>query len=159
MNTLPKIGSNAPAITLSDQDGIKHKLSDYKGQWVLIYFYPKDDTSGCTTQACGIRDSFPKLNKLKAKVFGISTDSVASHKKFATKYKLPFTLLADEDKKVVAKYGVWAEKSMYGRKYFGTLRTSFLVDPNGKIVRIYEKVKPAEHVAQVLSDLTVLQKK
>lgn len=156
MNTLPKLGSKAPAINLPDQNGNKHKLSDYLGQWVLIYFYPKDDTPGCTTEACGIRDAFPRFNKVKAVVLGISTDSVASHKKFADKYKLPFTLLADEDKTAVQKYGVWGEKSMYGRKYFGTNRTSFLVDPNGKIVRIYEKVKPAEHSAQVLADLTAL---
>ncbi|HEX3099690.1 MAG TPA: thioredoxin-dependent thiol peroxidase [Patescibacteria group bacterium] len=158
MSSLPKLGAAAPAINLPDQNNDKHKLSDYKGQWVLIYFYPKDDTSGCTTEACGIRDAFPRFGKLKAKVFGISIDSVASHKKFAEKYKLPFTLLADEDKVVVQKYGVWGEKSMYGRKYFGINRTSFLVDPNGKIVRIYEKVKPAEHTAQVLSDLEELQK-
>ncbi len=158
MTTLPKIGSTAPAINLPDQDGNKHKLSDYRGQYVLIYFYPKDDTSGCTTEACGIRDSFPRFNKLKAKVFGISADSVASHKKFATKYELPFTLLADEQKEVVQKYGVWGEKSMYGRQYFGINRTSFLVDPRGKIVRVYEKVKPAEHAEQVLADLKDLQK-
>jgi thioredoxin-dependent peroxiredoxin len=155
---LPKLGAAAPAINLPDQDGNQQKLSDYKGQWVLVYFYPKDDTPGCTTEACSFRDNLPKLGKLKAKVFGISTDSVASHKKFADKYKLPFTLLADVDKKVVEKYGVWAEKSMYGRKYYGILRTSFLVDPNGKIVRIYEKVKPAEHVEQVMADLKELQK-
>ena len=155
---LPKLGAAAPAINLPDQDGNQKKLSDYKGQWVLIYFYPKDDTPGCTTEACSFRDNLPKLGKLKAKVLGISTDSVASHKKFADKYKLLFTLLADVDKKVVEKYGVWAEKSMYGRKYFGALRTSFLVDPNGKIVRIYEKVKPADHVEQVMADLKELQK-
>ncbi len=155
--TLPKIGAAAPAINLPDQNNKKHKLSDYKGKWVLIYFYPKDDTSGCTAEACAIRDSFPKFGKLKAEVLGISIDSVTSHKKFADKYKLPFTLLSDEDKIVVEKYGVWGEKSMYGRKYFGTNRTSFLVDPNGKIVRIYEKVKPAEHADQVLADLKELQ--
>ncbi len=153
-----KINSKAPNFKLPDQDGKIHKLSDYNGQWVLIYFYPKDDTPGCTTEACGLRDNFPKFGKLKVKVFGISTDSVGSHKKFAEKYKLPFTLLADEDKKVVEKYGVWAEKSMYGRKYLGTLRNSFLIDPQGKIVRIYEKVKPSEHAEQVLVDLKELQK-
>lgn len=153
-----KLNKLAPEIKLPDQNGDIHKLSDYKGKWVLIYFYPKDDTPGCTTEACGIRDTFPKFGKLDAKVIGISTDSAAKHKKFADKYKLPFTLLADENKKIVEKYGVWAEKSMYGRKYFGTLRTSFLVDPKGKIVRIYEQVKPAEHAAQVLSDLKELQK-
>ncbi len=153
-----KLNQKAPEIKLPDQNGDVQKLSDYKGQWVLVYFYPKDDTPGCTTEACTLRDNFPKLGKLKAKVFGISTDSVASHKKFADKYNLPFTLLADEDKKVVEKYGVWAEKSMYGRKYFGTLRSSFVVDPRGIIVRIYEKVKPAEHADQVLADLKELQK-
>ncbi len=151
-----KINSKAPDFKLPDQDGKQHKLSDYQGQFVLIYFYPKDDTPGCTTEACTLRDNFPKFGKLKAKVFGISTDSIASHKKFADKYKLPFTLLADEDKKVVTKYGIWAEKSMYGRKYMGTLRNSYLVDPQGKIVRIYEKVKPAEHAQQVLNDLKEL---
>jgi peroxiredoxin Q/BCP len=153
-----KIGSKAPAISLPDQDGKTQKLSDHLGQWVLIYFYPKDDTPGCTTEACSLRDNFPKLGKLKAKVFGISTDSVASHKKFADKYKLPFTLLADVDKKVVEKYEVWAEKSMYGRKYFGILRNSFLIDPQGKIIQIYEKVKPAIHADEVLTDLKELQK-
>ena len=153
-----KLNQKAPAISLLDQNGEQQKLSDYLGQWVLIYFYPKDDTPGCTTEACGLRDSFPKFGKLKVKVFGISTDSVASHKKFADKYKLPFTLLADTEKTVVEKYGVWAEKSMYGRKYFGILRNSYLVDPQGKIVRIYEKVKPAEHADQILADLKKLQK-
>lgn len=153
-----KVGAKAPAINLPDQDGKQHKLSDYLGQWVLVYFYPKDDTSGCTTEACALRDNLPKFGKLKAKVFGISTDSVASHKKFADKYKLPFTLLADEDKVTVNKYGVWAEKSMYGRKYFGTLRNSYLIDPKGNIAKIYEKVKPALHADEVLADLKLLQK-
>mgnify|MGYP000271127886 CR=1 FL=1 len=153
-----KLGTKAPEINLPDQDAKHHKLSHYKGQWVLIYFYPKDDTQGCTTEACTLRDNFPKFGDLKVKILGISVDSVASHKKFADKYKLPFTLLADENKQVVEKYDVWAEKSMYGRTYFGTLRSSFLVDPNGKIVRIYEKVKPAEHAEQVLADLKILQK-
>ena len=157
MSAHPKLSAVAPAINLPDQNNKMQKLSDYRGQWVLVYFYPKDDTPGCTTEACSLRDIFPKLGKLKAIVFGVSTDSVVNHKKFANKYKLPFTLLADDDKKVVAKYGVWAEKSMYGRKYFGILRTSFLIDPNGKIVRIYEKVKPAEHAEQVLKDLKELQ--
>lgn len=153
-----KAGSKAPEINLPDQNGKQQKLSDFLGQWVLVYFYPKDDTPGCTTEACSLRDNFPKLGKLKAKVFGISTDSVASHKKFADKYKLPFTLLADVDKTVVEKYGVWAEKSMYGRKYFGVLRNSFLIDPQGKIVKIYEKVKPVLHADEVLEDLKSFQK-
>lgn len=151
-----KQGQKAPAIKLPDQNGQMHELKDYLGQWVLVYFYPKDDTTGCTKEACQIRDSFPKFNKLQAKVLGISIDSVKSHDKFAKKYSLPFTLLADENKEVVNKYGVWAEKSMYGRKYMGTLRTSFLVDPAGKIARIYEKVKPEAHAEQVLKDLNNL---
>ena len=109
----------------------------------MLYFYPKDDTPGCTTEACTLRDNFPSLKKLKIVVLGISTDSTDSHKKFADKYKLPFTLLADEDKKVVEKYGVWQEKSMYGRKYYGIVRNSYLINPEGKIVKIYKKVKPA----------------
>lgn len=153
-----EINKKAPDFALPDQDGNKHKLSDYKGQWVLLYFYPKDDTPGCTTEACTLRDNLPKFTKIKAKIFGISVDSVASHKKFAEKYKLPFTLLADEDKKVVEKYGVWQEKSMYGRKYMGTVRNSYLINPEGKIAKIYEKVKPAEHATQVLADLTTLTK-
>jgi peroxiredoxin Q/BCP len=153
-----QINKLAPDFTLPDQDGKKHKLSDYKGEWILLYFYPKDDTPGCTTEACTLRDNLPKFGKLKAKVFGISVDSVASHKKFAEKYKLPFTLLADEDKKVVEKYGVWQEKSMYGRKYMGTVRNSYLIDPEGKIVKIYEKVKPADHVQHVLDDIKELTK-
>lgn len=153
-----KLNQKAPDFSLPDQDGKKHKLSDYRGQWVLIYFYPKDDTPGCTTEACTLRDNLPKFGKLKAKVFGISVDSIASHKKFADKYKLPFTLLADEDKKVVEKYGVWQEKSMYGRKYMGTVRNSYLINPEGKIVKIYEKVKPADHAQQVLDDIKELTK-
>lgn len=153
-----KLNQTAPDFTLLDQDGKKHTISDYKGQWVIIYFYPKNDTSGCTAEACAIRDSFPKFGKLKAKVLGVSIDSVTSHKKFADKYKLPFTLLADEDKKVVNKYGVWQEKSMYGRKYMGTVRNSYLVNPQGKIAKIYEKVKPAVHAEEVLLDIKALSK-
>jgi len=155
---LPNIGSSAPAFSLPDQAGEAHSLKDYLGKWVLIYFYPKDDTPGCTVEAKSIRDEFPHFEKLKAVVLGISTDSARSHDKFAKKYDLPFTLLADEDKKVVEKYGVWGEKSMYGRTYMGTSRVSFLVDPKGKIAKVYEKVKPAEHVAEVLADLKALQK-
>lgn len=151
-----KPNSKAPAFSLPDQNGHIVKLSDFAGQWVLLYFYPKDDTPGCTKEACGFRDHLPKFNKTKVKVLGVSVDSVKSHRKFADKYGLPFTLLADEDKTVVNKYGVWVEKSMYGRKYLGTARTSFLIDPAGKIVKIYEKVKPEQHPAEVLADLKSL---
>lgn len=151
-----KISQKAPDFKLPDQDGKVHKLSDYKGQWVLLYFYPKDNTSGCTVEACGIRDNFPAFQKLKAKVFGVSADSVQSHKKFAEKYKLPFTLLADEDKKALNAYGVWAKKKMMGREYMGIVRTSFLIDPRGNIAKIYENVKPPVHAEEVLRDLKSL---
>lgn len=151
-----KTGQKAPAIKLPDQNGEVHELKDYAGQWVLVYFYPKDDTPGCTKEACALRDNFPKFKKLKAVVLGISADSVKKHEKFAAKYELPFTLLADENKEVVEKYGVWAEKSMYGRKYMGILRTSFLIDPAGKIAKIYEGVKPELHAEEVLGDIASL---
>lgn len=154
-----KLGTEAPAFSLLDQDGKMHKLSDYLGKYVLIYFYPKDDTTGCTKEACAIRDDFYNFEKLKCEVLGISIDSVKSHKKFAEKYKLPFTLLSDEGKKVVEKYGVWQEKSMYGRKYMGTVRSSFLIDPKGKIVKIYEKVNSAIHAEEVLRDIKELKVK
>lgn len=143
----------APDFTLKDQAGKEQSLSDYLGQWVLVYFYPKDDTPGCTKEACVIRDNFPKFKKLKLKVLGISADNVKSHAKFADKYDLPFTLLSDEDKKVIKSYKVWAKKKFMGREYMGILRTSFLVDPKGKIAKIYEGVKPAEHADEVLADL------
>ena len=158
MVKLAKVGSKAPQFALSDQDGVERSLSNYLGSWVLLYFYPKDDTPGCTLEACTIRDQFKNFKKIKAVVLGISTDSVASHRKFVDAYKLPFTLLADIDKQVVNQYGVWGEKNMMGRKYMGTLRTSFLIDPNGKIKKVYEKVKPALHAEEVLSDLKEFQK-
>lgn len=152
---MPKIKLNqkAPDFHLKDQDGKEHALSDYKDQWVLMYFYPKDDTPGCTKEACVIRDNFPKFRRVKAKVFGVSADSVKSHAKFAEKYDLPFTLLADEDKKVIRAYGVWAKKKFMGREYMGILRTSFLINPQGKVAKVYADVKPAEHADEVLADL------
>ncbi len=155
---MPKlhVGQLAPDFTLPDQDGKSYTLSDYQGKWVLIYFYPKDDTTGCTKEACQIRDSFPEFKKLKVKVLGISVDSVASHKKFEEKYNLPFTLLADVEKKVVSRYGVWGEKKFMGQKYMGTFRRSFLIDPKRKIAKIYEKVKPELHAEEVLRDLSEL---
>ena len=148
-----KEGQLAPDFSLPDQNGKEHKLSDYKNRWVLIYFYPKDDTPGCTKEACSIRDNFPKFKKLKVAVLGISVDSVKSHAKFVKKYNLPFTLLADEDKNIVKKYGVWQKKQFMGKEYMGTLRTSFLIDPSGKIAKIYENVKPEIHAEEVLKDL------
>lgn len=147
-----KVKQKAPGFKLADQAGKEHKLADYLGKWVLLYFYPKDDTGGCTKEACAIRDEFPNFKKLKLTVLGVSVDSVKSHAKFATKYDLPFTLLADEEKAVVKKYGVWGQKKFMGKEYMGTLRTSFLINPKGLIVKIYDQVDPATHAEQVLAD-------
>lgn len=149
-----KVGDPAPDFALSDADGQQHKLSQYRGQPVVLYFYPKDDTSGCTKEACSFRDNFAELKKAGIVVLGISTDSEKSHRKFIDKYSLPFTLLADTEKKVVEKYGVWVEKSMYGKKYFGTARTTFLIDKEGRISHIYEKVKPENHAEEILERLS-----
>lgn len=153
-----KENSKAPDFSLPDQDGKLHKLSDYKGKWVLVYFYPKDDTPGCTTEACTLRDNLPHFKTSKAVILGISKDSPASHKKFADKYGLPFTLLSDEDHKVLEKYGVWGEKSFMGKVFMGIKRISFLISPEGKIAKAYPKVKPAEHAAEVLKDIEALTK-
>lgn len=152
-----KTGDLAPDFTLKDQNGETHTLSIYRGQWVLIYFYPRDNTPGCTAEARAIRDRFDEFNKQEINVFGISTDSVKKHANFADKYNLPFTLLADENQVVVNLYGVWGMKKFMGREYMGTNRMSFLIDPAGKIVKIYEKVKPAEHANEILADHKVLK--
>ena len=152
-----QINHIAPNFTLSDQTGQTHSLSDYKGQWVLLYFYPKDDTPGCTTEACQIRDNFVAFKKAGIVVLGVSCDSVKKHEKFAKKFDLPFTLLADEDKKVVELYGVWGEKKFMGREYVGIRRTSFLIDPNGKIAKVYEQVKADGHATEILKDFNDLQ--
>jgi len=146
-------GTPAPDFTLTDQNGVHHTLSQCKGKWVLIYFYPRDNTPGCTKQACALRDAFPAFTKLDCVVFGISTDGEKSHKKFQEKFALPFTLLADTDKEVVQAFGVWAPKKFMGREFLGTLRTSFLINPKGIIVKVYEKVKPELHAEEVLTDL------
>jgi peroxiredoxin Q/BCP len=152
-----KIGSDAPDFTLPDQDGKPHRLADQRGKWVLIYFYPKDDTPGCTKEACAFRDRFADAKKAGLTVFGVSADDPKKHAKFAAKYRLPFTLLADVEKAVINDYGVWAKKKFMGREYMGILRWSFLIDPNGHIAKIYEKVKPDEHAAEVLADVKALK--
>lgn len=146
-------GKKAPTFSLLNQDGNKISLKDFSGKKIVLYFYPKDDTSGCTKEACSFRDSFPKFKKSDAVIFGVSPDSVKSHKKFAEKYDLNFDLLADEDKKVVQLYDVWKEKSMYGRKYMGVERTTFIIDEKGKIKKIFPKVKVDGHEKEVLEAL------
>ena len=150
MNLL-QAGAKAPDFNTSDQSGKKVRLKDYRGKKVVLYFYPKDDTPGCTKEACAFRDRFAEFKKLGVEVLGVSVDTEKSHKSFAEKFKLPFTLLADTEKKVVNAYGVWGEKSMYGRKYMGTNRVTYLIDESGRIAAVFPKVKPEEHAAEILA--------
>ena len=145
------VGDKAPDFTLPTDGSGSVTLSSLKGEAVILYFYPKDDTTGCTAQACAFRDAEANFKGAKTKVIGISKDSVASHDKFKKKYDLPFTLASDKDGHVCEDYGVWAEKSMYGRTYFGIVRTTFLIDKNGIIQRVWNKVKVTGHVAEVLA--------
>lgn len=146
-------GDKAPDFTLRDQSGEKVKLSSLRGQTVVVYFYPRADTPGCTTQACGVRDRSDEYAAAGARVLGISPDEVEAIAKFDGKYDLGFTLLADPDHKVAEKYGAWGEKSMYGKKYLGVLRSTFIVDPKGKIAKVFPKVQPKKHDALVLKAL------
>ena len=146
-------GDLAPAFTAATNAGETVSLADFSGKNVVLYFYPKDDTPGCTKEACAFRDQFAEFKNRGAVVLGVSVDPVKSHDKFAAKHKLPFTLLADEDKKIVQAYGVWGEKSFMGRTYLGTHRVTFLIGPNGRIKKIWPKVKPEEHVKEVLAAL------
>lgn len=144
------IGDQAPGFEAKNQHDEIVKLSDFQGKKVVLYFYPKDNTSGCTAQACNLRDNYADLQKAGYEVIGVSKDGVKSHQKFAEKQELPFTLIADEDTLINQAYGVWKEKSMYGKKYMGTARTTFIIDEKGKIENIIEKVKTKEHSAQIL---------
>jgi peroxiredoxin Q/BCP len=146
-------GIKAPAFALPSDAADGVKLADFKGKKVVLYFYPKDDTSGCTVEACEFRDSWAAVKKAGAVVLGVSPDGVASHLKFKRKFDLPFPLLADADHAVAEKYGVWGEKSMYGRKYFGVHRTTFVIDEKGRIAKVFGNVKPKGHAAQVLEAL------
>jgi len=162
MSTSLQVGDKAPSFSTTAVGGeygigTPLKLSDLKGRSVVLYFYPKDDTPGCTTQACGIRDEWKEIQSTGAALFGVSIDPVKSHEKFITKFDLPFSLLSDTDKSIVEAYGVWVEKSMYGKKYMGTERTTFVIDPKGKIVAIFPKVKPAEHAGLTIKALKELQ--
>ena len=143
-------GKKAPAFTLKDQDGNAHRLSDLAGQPVVLYFYPKDDTSGCTKQACEFRDDLSKFKRNKTVVLGVSPQDVKSKAKFADKHDLNFPVLADDGSKVCEKYGVWQEKSMYGKKYMGVVRTTYLIGPDGKVKQRWDKVKVAGHADEVL---------
>jgi thioredoxin-dependent peroxiredoxin len=150
------IGDKAPSFTLPS-DGGNVSLKDFKSQPVVLYFYPKDDTSGCTAEACAFRDQLPDFSRLKTTVIGVSRDNAASHGKFKTKYQLPFPLASDEDGKVCEAYGVWAEKSMYGRKYMGIERSTFLIDGNGMLRGVWRKVKVPGHVDEVLQAVKALK--
>ena len=152
-----KEGKKAPAITLKDQDGVKVSLNEFQGKNIVLYFYPKDNTSGCTKEACNFRNDFPNFGNLNAVILGVSPDSVESHKKFAGKYDLPFSLLSDEKKEVIEKYGVWKEKSMYGRKYMGVERSTFIIDKDGKVRKVFRKVKVADHNKEITEALTELR--
>jgi peroxiredoxin Q/BCP len=144
------IGDQAPDFEIPDQDGIAHKLSDYRGRKLVIYFYPKDDTPGCTAQACNLRDNYYDLRQKGYEVIGVSVDDENSHQKFIKKFELPFTLLSDTDHKMVGAYGVWQEKNMYGRKYMGTMRYTFIIDEKGIIQDIITKVDTKDHAAQLV---------
>jgi peroxiredoxin Q/BCP len=146
-------GVQAPNFQLEDSDGKLHKLSDYAGETIVIYFYPKDDTPGCTKEACSFRDSYADFKRAGVTVIGISPDKVDSHKKFKDKYELPFTLLADPDHQVCEAYGVWGPKKSFGREYDGVYRTTFIVDSEGMIKKVFENVKPSEHSLEVLAEI------
>lgn len=150
------IHTPAPNFSLLDQTETTRTLKEFKGKWLMIYFYPKDDTPGCTKEACAIAEVYNDFSSLNVMVLGVSKDSPKSHKKFAEKYNLPFTLLSDETTKMMQDYGAWVEKSMYGKKYMGTDRITYLVNPEGKIAKVYPKVDPASHALEILKDLKEL---
>jgi peroxiredoxin Q/BCP len=148
--SMPEAGDRAPQLALPDADGTIHRLADQHGTWTLVYFYPEDDTSGCTTEACQFRDLYPATEGAGLTVWGVSPDGAASHAKFRSKFELPFTLLSDEDHAVAEAYGAWAMKKNYGREYMGIVRSSFLVDGDGKVAHVWPRVKADGHAADVL---------
>jgi len=148
-----EINTKAPAFTLVDDSNVKRKLSEFKGKWVVLYFYPKDDTPGCTKEACGIAEVYDDFAKLGVTVLGVSKDSPATHTKFKEKYNLPFTLLSDESTEMMQSYEAWKEKSMFGKKYMGIVRITYIINPSGKIAKAYPKVTPADHALTLLKDL------
>lgn len=152
-----EVGQMAPEFSLLDQDGAQRSLADARGKWVVLYFYPRDDTSGCTKEACGFRDDLPRFEGLNANVWGVSADDERSHQRFAAKFGLNFPLLVDPDKSMITAYGAWVEKSMYGKTYMGVPRITYLIDPEGRIAKAWGKVDPAEHPKEVASALAELQ--
>jgi peroxiredoxin Q/BCP len=154
---MPAVGDVAPDVVLPDETGTIHRLSEQLGRWTILYFYPKDDTPGCTVEACEFRDHIGAVHEREADVWGISPQGAASKRAFRAKFGLPFTLLADEQHAVAEAYGSWVEKQNYGKVYWGTARTTFLVGPDGRIERVWPKVKPAGHAAEVLAALDELQ--
>ncbi|WP_114313719.1 thioredoxin-dependent thiol peroxidase [Thermus caldifontis] len=152
-----ELGTLAPDIALPDQEGRIHRLSDYRGRWVVLYFYPKDDTPGCTKEACGFRDRMGDLQELGAVVLGVSADDVESHKRFAEKYGLNFPLLADPERRAILPYGAWGKKNLYGKEYEGVLRQTFLIDPEGRIAKVWKKVSPEGHAEEVAEALRSLR--
>ena len=155
--TMPDVGDPAPEVALPDDEGTIHRLADRRGGWTLVYFYPEDDTSGCTTEACQFRDLHPLLSGEGLEVWGISPDSAASHARFRAKFELPFSLLVDEDHAIAERYGAWGVKKNYGREYMGLIRSSFLVAPDGRIAHVWPRVKADGHAAQVLETYRALR--
>ena len=153
MVQLLAVGTLAPEFTTTDQDGKTRALSDFKGKKVILYFYPKDNTPGCTKEACGFRDHFSEFRRLGVEILGVSVDAEKSHRSFVQKYELPFTLLADTDKRLVEMYGVWGEKRLYGKKYMGTNRVTYLIDEAGTIIAVFPTVKPEKHAEEILAVL------
>jgi thioredoxin-dependent peroxiredoxin len=151
--SMPAVGDPAPDVALPDETGTVHRLSNQAGRWTILYFYPKDDTPGCTKQACGLRDSWSRVTDSGVQVFGVSPDSVKSHAKFREKYGLPYRLISDDGHRLADAYGVWIEKSKYGRTYYGNERSTFVVGPDGRIEHVLAQVKPAEHVDQLMEAL------
>ena len=148
-----KENDKAPQFNVPDQNSNNVSLNDYKGKWIILYFYPKDMTPGCTTEACNFRDEYSVFQQKGIVILGVSKDSVSKHKKFEGKYDLPFPLLSDENSTICEDYGVWQEKSMYGKKFMGITRATFIINPDGLIAKVYPKVKVKEHVAEILADL------
>lgn len=148
-----QLGKKVPEFVAFDEKGVGQTPRNYRGKWLLIYFYPKDDTPGCTKEACAIRDAWKEFKKANIAVLGASVQSAKSHQRFVEKYELPFPLIVDEEKKIVTLFGVWRKKKFMGREYMGVVRMSFLIDPKGKVAKIYEQVKPEEHAKEILKDV------